>query len=81
MIVYFYEKVSQRHHSYSMPTYDDRPHMSTYASNGYLVLLPDIKYYEGQPGWNALDCVKGSPASEWMKTGVPFLKKAYENSK
>lgn len=57
MIVYFYEKVSQRHHSYSMPTYDDRPHMSTYASDGYLVLLPDIKYYEGQPGWNALDCV------------------------
>jgi len=57
MIVYFYEKMSDRHHSYSMPVYDDRPHMSTYASNGYLVLMPDIKYYEGQPGWNALDCV------------------------
>jgi len=57
MIVFFYEKMSNRHHSYSMPTYDDRPHMSTYASNGYLVLMPDIKYYEGQPGWNALDCV------------------------
>ncbi|MDT8402093.1 MAG: hypothetical protein RQ743_10390, partial [Bacteroidales bacterium] len=49
VIVYFYEKMSDRHHSYSMPTYDDRPHMSTYASNGYLVLMPDIKYYEGQP--------------------------------
>jgi dipeptidyl aminopeptidase/acylaminoacyl peptidase len=57
MIVYFYEKMSDRHHSYSMPVYDDRPHMSAYASNGYLVLMPDIKYYEGQPGWNALDCV------------------------
>lgn len=57
MIVYFYEKVSNNHHTYSMPTYDDRPHMSTYASNGYLVLMPDIKYYEGKPGWNALDCV------------------------
>ena len=57
MIVYFYEKMSNRHHNYSMPVYDDRPHMSTYASNGYLVLMPDIKYYEGQPGWNALDCV------------------------
>ena len=57
MIVYFYEKMSNRHHSYSMPTYDDRPHMSTYASSGYLVLMPDIKYYEGKPGWNALDCV------------------------
>lgn len=57
MIVYFYEKVSNRHHQYSMPRYDDRPHMSTYASNGYLVLMPDIKYYEGKPGWCALDCV------------------------
>ncbi len=57
MLVYFYEKMSQRHHSYSMPTYDDRPHMSTYASNGYLVLMPDINYTEGNPGWNALDCI------------------------
>lgn len=57
MLVYFYEKVSNRHHRYSMPAYDDRPHMSEYASDGYLVLMPDIKYYEGQPGWNALDCV------------------------
>jgi dipeptidyl aminopeptidase/acylaminoacyl peptidase len=57
MIVYFYEKLSQRHHQYSMPTYDDRPHMSTYASNGYLVLMPDIVYDEGLPGSSALDDV------------------------
>ena len=57
MLVYFYEKVSNQHNRYSMPAYDDRPHMSEYASDGYLVLMPDIKYYEGQPGWNALDCV------------------------
>lgn len=57
MVVYFYEKMSQRHHQYSMPTYDDRPHMSTYASNGYLVLMPDIIYDEGKPGSSALDDV------------------------
>jgi len=57
MLVYFYEKVSDQHNRYSMPAYDDRPHMSEYASDGYLVLMPDIKYYVGQPGWNALDCV------------------------
>ncbi len=57
MLVYFYEKVSNRHNRYSMPTYDDRPHFSAYASDGYLVLMPDIKYYEGKPGWSALDCV------------------------
>jgi dipeptidyl aminopeptidase/acylaminoacyl peptidase len=57
MIVYFYEKMSQRHHEYSRPTYDDRPHMSTYASNGYLVLMPDIVFDMGYPGSSALDDV------------------------
>jgi dipeptidyl aminopeptidase/acylaminoacyl peptidase len=57
MIVYFYEKMSQRHHEFSLPVYDDRPHMSAYASNGYLVLMPDIVYDEGYPGSSALDDV------------------------
>lgn len=57
MIVYFYEKMSQRHHEFSMPVHDDRPHMSTYASNGYLVLMPDIIYEPGRPGSSALDDV------------------------
>jgi dipeptidyl aminopeptidase/acylaminoacyl peptidase len=57
MLVYFYEKVSNGHHQYSQPTYDDRPHMSLYASNGYLVLQPDIVYEIGRPGTSALDCV------------------------
>jgi dipeptidyl aminopeptidase/acylaminoacyl peptidase len=56
-IVYFYEKMSQRHHQFSMPVYDDRPHMSTYASNGYAVLMPDIVYDDGYPGSSALDDV------------------------
>ena len=60
MIVYFYEKMSQRHHEYSQPVYDDRPHMSTYASNGYLVLMPDIVYDMGYPGSSALDDVVSS---------------------
>jgi dipeptidyl aminopeptidase/acylaminoacyl peptidase len=57
MVVYFYEKMSQRHHHFSLPVYDDRPHMSTYASNGYLVLMPDIVYDDGYPGSSALDDV------------------------
>lgn len=57
MVIYFYERMSQRHHQYSMPTYDDRPHMSTYASNGYLVLMPDIIFDVGLPGSSALDDV------------------------
>lgn len=57
VLVYFYEKMSQRHHSYSFPRYDDRPHMSTYASDGYVVLMPDVVYEPGRPGDSALDCV------------------------
>ena len=57
MIVYFYEKMSDRHHQYSMPVYDDRPHMSTYASNGYLVLMPDNVFEFGRPGTSSLDCI------------------------
>lgn len=68
MIVYFYEKMSQRHHQYSMPTYDDRPHMSTYASNGYLFLMPDIIFDVGLPGSSALDDVT-SAVKEVIKLG------------
>jgi len=55
MLVYFYELMSDRHHSYQGPAFDDRPHMATYASNGYLVLQPDIVYSDGKPGSSALD--------------------------
>jgi dipeptidyl aminopeptidase/acylaminoacyl peptidase len=60
MLVYFYELSSQRHHSYQGPTYDDRPHMATYASNGYLVFQPDIVYTIGKPGTSALDDLTSS---------------------
>ena len=68
MLVYHYELMSSRHHSYSMPTYDDRPHMSTYASDGYLVLMPDIVYVEGHPGDSAMDCV-GSAVRKVIEMG------------
>ncbi len=40
-----------------MPVYDDRPHMSAYASDGYLVLEPDVVYTIGKPGSSAVDDV------------------------
>jgi dipeptidyl aminopeptidase/acylaminoacyl peptidase len=57
MLVYFYELMSDTHHNFSFPVYDDRPHMSTYSSNGYLVLQPDVRYEIGKPGTSAVDCV------------------------
>ena len=56
-LVYFYELLSNTHHTFSQPVYDDRPHFSTYASNGYLIVQPDIVYEIGRPGSSALDCV------------------------
>jgi dipeptidyl aminopeptidase/acylaminoacyl peptidase len=57
MLVYFYEIMSNTHHTFSMPVFDDRPQMSTYASNGYLVFQPDVVYEIGKPGSSAVDCV------------------------
>ncbi|HEX7546652.1 MAG TPA: prolyl oligopeptidase family serine peptidase [Gemmatimonadaceae bacterium] len=57
MLVYFYEIMSNTHHTFSMPVFDDRPQMSTYASNGYLVFQPDVVYDIGKPGSSAVDCV------------------------
>jgi dipeptidyl aminopeptidase/acylaminoacyl peptidase len=60
--------MSQNHHVFSMPVYDDRPHMSTYASDGYLVLQPDIVYEIGRPGSSALDDV-GSAVRKVIELG------------
>ena len=57
MLVYFYEIMSDQHNRFSTPVYDDRPHMSTYTSNGYLVLQPDVVYTIGKPGTSAVDDV------------------------
>lgn len=58
MIVYFYEKYSNRLHSHYTP----RPSRSTinfsyYASNGYLVFVPDIIYKTGYPGQSAYNAI------------------------
>ena len=57
MLVYFYELLSNTHNQFPMPQYDDRPHFAEYASDGYIVLQPDIVYETGKPGSSALDCV------------------------
>lgn len=57
LLVYIYERLSQNLHNFA----DPRPHTSInasyYASNGYLVLTPDIVYTTGAPGQSALKCV------------------------
>ena len=57
MLVEFYEIMSNTHHNFPMPGYADSPQISMYASNGYIVLQPDIVYEIGKPGTSAVDCL------------------------
>ena len=57
MIVYIYEKLSQGLHRFVDPAPSHSINASLYASNGYLVLFPDIHYTIGYPGQSALKCV------------------------
>ena len=58
MIVYFYEKYSDRINLY----YSPKPSRSTinftyFASNGYIVFVPDINYTTGHPGKDAYNAI------------------------
>jgi dipeptidyl aminopeptidase/acylaminoacyl peptidase len=56
MIVYIYERLSDGLHRFVDPRPGHSINASFYASNGYLVLLPDIVYTVGYPGQSALKC-------------------------
>ncbi|MCC9168581.1 S9 family peptidase [Pontibacter harenae] len=58
MLVYFYERSSDRMHNHRVPA----PSASTinipyFVSNDYLVFVPDIVYKDGYPGESAMDCI------------------------
>lgn len=58
LMVYFYELYSDRLHNY----YSPKPTASIiypteYASAGYVVFIPDIRYKSGHPGKSAYDCI------------------------
>jgi dipeptidyl aminopeptidase/acylaminoacyl peptidase len=57
MMVYIYETLSESVHHFVDPRPGHSINPSYYASNGYLVLEPDIVYTIGHPGQSALKCV------------------------
>ncbi|WP_374173174.1 prolyl oligopeptidase family serine peptidase [Flavobacterium tructae] len=59
MIVQVYQKFSHRLHNYINPSEFDGEgfNISTYTTQGYFVLLPDITYEIGNPGLSAVDCI------------------------
>ncbi len=54
VFVYYYEKYSQRLHEFNQTVINHRPGFGYYASNGYVVFLPDIHFLEGRPGMSAV---------------------------
>lgn len=57
MMVYFYERRSNRLHSYRSPGPGTSVNQSFYVSRGYLFFVPDIPYEIGHPGESAIDAV------------------------
>jgi dipeptidyl aminopeptidase/acylaminoacyl peptidase len=58
MLVYIYEQLSQNLYRYVAPAPGGSSiNVTRYASNGYIVLQPDIVYDIGYPGQSALKCV------------------------
>jgi dipeptidyl aminopeptidase/acylaminoacyl peptidase len=57
VIVYYYRFFSQRLNLFNEPVVNHRPSFPLYASNGYAVFLPDIRFAVGQPGFSATKCL------------------------
>jgi dipeptidyl aminopeptidase/acylaminoacyl peptidase len=66
VLTYFYRFFSQRLHEFNQPVVNHRPSFPIYASDGYLVFLPDVRFEVGRPGISSL------------KSVVPGLKKLVE---
>ncbi len=57
VLVYYYRFFSQRLNLFNEPVVNHRPSFPVYASNGYAVFLPDIRFTVGQPGFSATKCL------------------------
>lgn len=57
VLVYFYRFFSQRLHEFNQPAVNHRPSFPLYASNGYVVFLPDVRFEVGRPGLSSTKSV------------------------
>ena len=57
VIVYYYRFFSQRLHEFNQTVINHRPCFPFYASNDYVVFLPDIRFDVGLPGPAATKCL------------------------
>ena len=57
VLVYYYRFFSQRLHEFNDPSVNHRPSFPIYASDGYVVFLPDVRFEVGRPGLAATKSV------------------------
>jgi len=57
VLVYFYQLFSQRLYEFNSMAVNHRPNFPFYASNGYALFLPDIRFEIGRPGFSAIKCL------------------------
>jgi dipeptidyl aminopeptidase/acylaminoacyl peptidase len=57
VLVYYYRFFSQRLHEFNDPSVNHRPSFPVYASDGYVVFLPDVRFEVGRPGFAATKSV------------------------
>ncbi len=69
VLIYFYEKFSQRMYSFPQPAVNHRPCYPLYLSDGYVMFMPDIKYRDGYPGESSLDALV-SGARKLVEMGI-----------
>ena len=69
MIVYVYERLSDRIHSYRPPSERDPYNPSVFTSLGYFVLNPDIAFRAREPGLSVVECV-GAAVKKVCEMGV-----------
>lgn len=69
-ITYIYERLTQDKNSFANPSFPGGGfNRAMYTSNGYAVLMPDIKYKLNEPGMSAVACVVPA-VKEAIKTGI-----------
>lgn len=57
VLIYYYELFSQRLHEFPDMVVNHRPNFAFYASNDYVIFLPDVRFQIGRPGLSALKCI------------------------
>ena len=71
MVTYIYEELSGKLHQYSTPLHRGPVgfNVTEYTLNGYLVLMPDIHYQDGNPGISASESVVAA-VDEVVRMGI-----------